>query len=125
MFTKLNFALVYFYVMHLDLTFFSNEILVLFKDNIKYDFNINHVYYLHLLDPYGHVLAVIPFKLYSLSDSEGILDDIYRKLNPNFKKFLDKYDRYNPQFFIIYIGSNIKEYVSFEEAFNIKNLMNK
>ena len=120
MFIKLDFTLLCFHIMRLDLTLFRQEILTLFNEDKKYIFNINSVYYLHLLDPYGHVLITIPFELKDLSDKEDLIEDLYNNLSPYLENFLLKYGRYNPYFFIFYIGSKTRTYISYKEMFYIK-----
>jgi len=104
-----------FYIMHLNIDIFHKEILRIFNDEINYNFKPNSVYYLHLLDPYGHVLVAIPFILQSKNDNEDRIEDLYIKLFPFLQKFLAKYEKYNPDYFIIYIDSNINEYITYKD----------
>lgn len=122
MLTKLNFKLIYFYIMYLDLNVFRQEILIIFRDDKKYNFILHHTYYLNLIDPYGHVLIAIPFKLTSLSDDENI-EALYEELYPSLKEFLKYYNRYNISFFIFYIGPEDRKYINFEEMINIRKSM--
>lgn len=123
MLIKLDFKLIYFYIMHLDLNVFHREILAIFKDNEKYNFHLNHTYYLNLIDPYGHVLVSIPFELISLLDNENNIENLYDDIYPKLMEYLTFYAKYNPSFFIFYLSAKSRNYISLQEMICIRKAM--
>jgi hypothetical protein len=90
MYNKLKFYFTYAHVNDFNLTFFKREIISLFKKDDPlyiYDFQLNHVYYIHLFLPSGKIIGKLPFKLLSLEDKEDVIEDIYLYLYP----FIDEY----------------------------------
>lgn len=100
--------------MHNNLALFRKKILYLFNDEINCNFKINCVYYLHLLDPNGHVLVAIPFILYSKYDDEDLIEYLYNELLPFLQKYLSDYEKYNVDYFITYINFDKKNYIYFK-----------
>ena|SRR5271154_746054 len=90
MYNKLKSYFTYAHVKDLNLTFFKREIISLFKNDeplSNYDFQLNHVYYIHLFLPSGKIIGKLPFKLLSLEDKEGVIENISIYLYP----FIDEY----------------------------------
>jgi len=84
------FYLKYFHIRNFDLTFFKEEILLIFGNKhplYRCNFHVNTVYIIHLFLPNGRIIGKVPFKLLSVKDDEDLIEDIYFDLYV----YLDKY----------------------------------
>jgi hypothetical protein len=102
MFKKIEFNLLYLNIKDLNIASFRKEIINIFNDNINYNFNINKIYYVYLLDSSknnsyeSNVITMVPFGLTSENDVEEYIEELFFQLSPSLQNFLKKHDYPHP-----------------------------
>jgi hypothetical protein len=97
----------YFHINDINLGYFKKEITSIFRNDnplYKYDFQLDHLYYIHLFQPNGFIIGSLSFKLLNIEDNEDIIGDLFLDILPLIGKYLKDLDEKELLEFSYYIG---------------------
>jgi len=119
---KVKFWITRFYMYQFNFGSFRSEILTIKANNTFFDFDLDSVYYIHLVDNKNNIIDKVSFKFLNLNDDK-IYDYyyiIYRSLRMYPCENLDKFrSTLYKDTFLIYISKESEDIIDSEYLWNI------